>query len=228
MTIGLHEQVKFLAGTLQQFYPLCTVLCKHRGRRIQMGFATKLQAVPETKEGTPAAVCMNVSCQAVLSEEEKSQGMCQKCGSFFIETCPHCHIPLTASSAVMRFCSTCGGSLRREGRQQRLGLQNRPTLKFVLFMSLAAVGTAALYSDPTFRYCVWVVAAMLLATGWYLGNSGLYFDPQDDPDARRRWLGAACNLAGTYLLVVCTAELLLVVTIALCTGQAGRLPDLLR
>jgi hypothetical protein len=193
-----------------------------------MGLSTRLQAVQEVNDTKPAAICMNVSCQAALSEEEKLLGMCPKCGSLLNNSCQHCGLLLTGSSAVIRFCPSCGGSLRSQGTQQRLGLQHHPTLKFVVFMSLAAVGATALYSDPTFRYWIWVAAAMLLLTGWYLGNSGLYFDPQDDPDARRRWLGAACNLAGTYLLVVCTAELLLVVTIALCTGQAGRLPDLLR
>src|SRR4051794_34951323 len=140
-----------------------------------MATSTQVQAVEEANNVRPSAVCMNVNCRAFLSEEEKSQGMCPKCGSFLINICPHCGIQLTPSSAasppVMRFCPSCGGSLRSQGTQQRLGLQHRPTLKFLLFMSLAAVGTTALYSDPTFRYWIWVAAALLLVTGWYLGNS---------------------------------------------------------
>src|SRR4051812_35155664 len=142
-----------------------------------MGLSTKLQTVRKA-----AAICMNGSCQAVLSDEEKVEGMCPKCGTFLINTCPHCEVQLTASAAVIRFCPSCGGSLREEEREERTGLQHRPTLKFALFLSLAAVGVFALYSDPTFRYGVWVAAALLLVSGWYLGGSGLYFDPQDDPD----------------------------------------------
>jgi len=193
-----------------------------------MGMATLLQEGRDVRTATTAAICTNVDCCAVIPDNGTFHSVCPECGSSIINTCPHCGIKLPVNVPAIRFCPTCGSALRAAERsQQGPGLLQRPTVKFALFLSLAAIGVIALYSDPVFRYWIWLAAAILLLTGRYLDTSGLYFDPQDDPDARKRWLAAACNLAGTYLLVVCMAEILLVMIVALCTGQAGRLQDFL-
>ena len=185
-----------------------------------MGMSTQLQEGRDRHTATTAAICTNVNCCAVIPDDGTFHSVCPECGSSIINTCPHCGIKLPVNVPAVRFCPTCGSSLRSAGSRVP-GLLQRPTVKFALFLSLAAIGITALYSDPVFRYWVWLAPAILLVTGRYLDTSGLYFDPQNNPDARKKWLAAACNLAGTYLLVVCMAEILLVMIIALCTGQAG-------
>jgi hypothetical protein len=148
------------------------------------------------------AICTNLRCGAVM-DDGLFHSDCPECGSLVISACPRCGAGLPADCSKAQFCSGCG--------------------KFLL---LVAVGVAALYSDPTFRYWIWLVAALVLLGGWYLGTAA-HLDTRRDPDARTIWVARTCSLIGTYLLVVCIAEMLLAIITVLCTGQIGRLQDFL-
>ena len=193
-----------------------------------MGTSTQLQEGRDGRTATTAGICTNVKCCAVIPDDGVFRPDCPECRAPLIKTCPHCGIELPASLSNILFCPTCGDSLRNEessnGRFH--SLRHHPTVKFILFMLLVAVGVVALYSDPTFRSWIWLVASAVLLSGWYFGTSA-HFDVRNGPDGRTMWLATTCRLIGIYLLVVCVAEMLLVIITVLSTGQAGQLQDFL-